>query len=403
VFEGKSLPTVRHWQAAASQGTFATILETSNFSGRGPVRVGSSGGLGPYGTHDAAGNVKEWCWNGWGDKRYILGGGWNDAAYMFYLSDARVPFERASVNGFRCAKYEQPVAAELTQPVDLTQAAAQRRQKPVSDEIFETYKAFAAYDRGELDGKIEAANDRHPYWREEKVSYRAAYGNERVTAYLFLPKNADPPFQTVVSFPGIWALDIRSSARLETQWFDFIVRSGRALVHPIYKGTYERTIGGDYATYFSKPAVLRELGIDWYKDLARSIDYLETRSDIDREKLAYQGISLGAAQGPRLLVLEPRFKTGVLLWGGIGWAVPEVNSVNFAPRCRTPVLMVNGDADMIFPPDDSQIPMFRLLAAPEADKKRFVVKGAGHVAFNQDVVREVLGWLDKYLGPVKTR
>ena len=46
-------------------------------------------------------------------------------------------------------------------------------------------------------------------------------------------------------------------------------------------------------------------------------------------------------------------------------------------------------------------PMFRLLGA--ADKRHFLVDGAEHVAFNQEVVREVLGWLDKYLGPVKTR
>ena len=99
------------------------------------------------------------------------------------------------------------------------------------------------------------------------MSFRAAYGNERVTAYLFLPKNADPPFQTVVTFPGTYALDIRSSARLETQWFDFIIRSGRAVVHPIYNGTYERTIGGTYTTYTSQPGVWRELLIQWHKDL----------------------------------------------------------------------------------------------------------------------------------------
>jgi hypothetical protein len=46
--------------------------------------------------------------------------------------------------------------------------------------------------------------------------------------------------------------------------------------------------------------------------------------------------------------------------------------------------------------------MFRLLGTPDTDKRRVVVEG-GHVAFNQDVVREALGWLDKYLGPVRTR
>ena len=36
----------------------------------------------------------------------------------------------------------------------------------------------------------------------EKVSYAAAYGGERIPAYLFLPKNAKPPYQVVVVFPG---------------------------------------------------------------------------------------------------------------------------------------------------------------------------------------------------------
>ena len=61
-FAGKSLPTIYHWYRAAGLGRFADILTVSNFSGKGPAPVGSYGGLGPFGTYDMAGNVKEWCW-----------------------------------------------------------------------------------------------------------------------------------------------------------------------------------------------------------------------------------------------------------------------------------------------------------------------------------------------------
>jgi cephalosporin-C deacetylase-like acetyl esterase len=401
-FSGKALPTVYHWRRAATMGNFATILEVSNFAGQGPAPVGRHGGLGPFGTYDTAGNVREWCLNASGERRYILGGAWNDPKYLFYMPDARLPFDRSMGNGFRCARYEHPPSGELSRPVDSLGLPERRVAKPASDEVFAIYRSIHAYDHGELEAKVEATDDTSPYWRQEKVSFRAAYGNERVTAYLFLPKNVDRPLQTVVTFPGNYAFDIPSSARLETQWFDFIVRSGRAVMHPIYKGTYERTIG-NFVAWGSRPSVFREVAIQWHKDLGRSIDYLETRPEFDREKLAYHGISAGAAQGPRLMALEPRLKVGLLIWGGFGsWGPAEVHSVNFASRSKAPTLMVNGRSDPIFPFETSQIPMFRLLGAPDRDKRHFVVDG-GHPAFNQEVVREILGWLDRYLGPVSTR
>ena len=41
----------------------------------------------------------------------------------------------------------------------------------------------------------------------------------------------------------------------------------------------------------------RETLIQQSKDLGRSIDYLETRADIDRNRIAYLGESMGAALG----------------------------------------------------------------------------------------------------------
>ena len=402
--EGQALPTVRHWQFASHQGMFTTILQTSNFGGRGPSRVGSYAGLGPFGTYDAAGNVREWCLNASGDGRITQGGAWDDPMYLFQFSDARPPMDRSSGNGFRCAKYTVTPARQLTAPTDASLVAPGRSaSQPASDEIFRAYKALHSYDHGELEARVEAVDDGSPFWRLEKVSFRAAYVNERVAAYLFLPKNADPPFQTVVTFPGNWGLDLRSSARLESQWFDFFVRNGRAVVHPVYKGMYERTIGMDSAAILSQANVWRELAIQWHMDLGRTIDYLETRPDLARGKLAYHGLSLGTTQGPRLLALEPRLKVAILFWGGFLYRVPaEVFSLHFAPRSTVPTLMISGRSDPIFPEATSALPMFRLLGTPERDKRRFVVEG-GHVAFNQQVVRESIDWLDKYLAPVRTR
>lgn len=170
---------------------------------------------------------------------------------------------------------------------------------------------------------------------------------------------------------------------------------------PIFKSTFERQddLKSDYP---SPTASWRDHMIVWSKDLSRSLDYLETRKDIDTGKTAYLGYSWGTVIGPILVAVEERFKTAIFASGGFVFqqALPEADQINFVTRVRLPVLMVNGRYDNFLPLESSQRPFFQLLGTPEADK-RHVIYEVGHSVFGRDLVRDSLDWLDRYLGPVK--
>jgi tRNA A-37 threonylcarbamoyl transferase component Bud32/dienelactone hydrolase len=399
-FAGKSLPTLHHWLQATDQFGPPSVLELSNFDGKGPAPVGRNQGLGPYGTYDMAGNVKEWCSNRSGDKRYTMGGAWSEAVYMYRQPHAQSPFDRAEIYGLRCAKYTKPPADALAAPIErLWRDYA--KTKPVDDAGFRLIESFYVYDRTDLNATTEPIESGSPFWRKEKITFNAAYGNERVIAYLFLPVNASPPYQTVVVFPGSGAEMMPSHENAGNQYLDFVIRSGRAVLVPVYKGMYERRFPTPPP---SGSQARRDEIIQWYKDLARSLDYLETRKDIDSQRLAYYGFSLGASYGPIFTTLEKRFRTSLLLAGGF-WEItprPEVDQLNFVSRVRVPTLMLNGRDDFRFPLDVSQKPMFQALGTPDSDKRHVLVNG-GHVPPRSEVVKDVLAWLDRYLGPVETK
>ena len=45
-----------------------------------------------------------------GDRRYILGGGWNEPNYQYRQADARLPFDRSANNGMRLITLADPAA-----------------------------------------------------------------------------------------------------------------------------------------------------------------------------------------------------------------------------------------------------------------------------------------------------
>jgi dienelactone hydrolase len=414
-YAGKSLPTLRHWLVATGRYVGTTnyifprlLLPLSNFRSEGPVRVGSSEAITPFGVADMAGNVREWCWNETKEGRSLRGGAWNDHTYMYGNITQAPAFDRSERNGFRCVQYLDARAV----PREAFDAYAPRpdtarkllEETPVPDAVFTAYRERFSYDPTNLKAAVEARVESKG-WVREKVSFDAAYGGERMTAQLFLPRTP-PPHQVVLYFPGSSAQTAVSSDRMEESFeFDynlsFLMKTGRAVLYPIYKATYERKAK---IPRCQETHEVSEHRIQLVKDARRSLDYIALRSDLDRDRIAFFGWSWGGRMANLVLAVEPRIKAAVVSAGGL-WATcrtrPEVDGLNFTPRITTPTLMLHGRYDMAIPLDAEAKPMFELLGTPSADKV-LKVYDTDHFIERKELIKESLAWLDKYLGPVSS-
>jgi dienelactone hydrolase len=220
---------------------------------------------------------------------------------------------------------------------------------------------------------------------------------------LFVPAAGKPPYQVVVGFPGLGAFLSRPQGKPPAdppQGLDYFVRSGRVLVLPVYKGSFERY--DDFITQTGDRYLqsFRQRMHDWRQETGQLLDYLSTRPDVRPDGIAYFGASFGASTALPLLAMEQRYKAAVLQLAGFTYRQlpPEIDAINFVPRITMPVLMLDGRFDHLFPLELSQKPLYELLGSP-AGQKRHVIYDAGHGGLPRgQVIQEALTWLDKYLG-----
>jgi eukaryotic-like serine/threonine-protein kinase len=393
-FAGKELPTAHHWQRGVAMATLPWLLPLSNFSDKARA-VGERGAMSDTGAFDMLGNVREWTATASGDQYLILGGTSPDY-YLRANPQMASPLDRSSANGLRLAVTDDPPDIAARARAGVPRPPPHRTQvEPVSDELYAAYGRIFAYDASApLNATIDAAQTTRS-WLRQRISFDAAYGHERMALYLYLPMSGKPPYQTVIYWPGSIAADLASIDEYSTN-LDFIVKNGRAVAFPVYKGTFERG-DGTYLPPFGTTA-FRDSEVAGVKDLRRSIDYLETREDIDPTSIAFFGHSWGAITGATVLAQEPRIKTAILYVGFLPRVpmAPEVDPTNALPRVKVPALVLSGEFDSNVPLDVAKR-YFALLGTAEADKKH-VIEPGGHFVPPQVLIRETLAWLDAKLG-----
>jgi formylglycine-generating enzyme required for sulfatase activity len=419
-FLGKELPTVYHWSTASrAYFDWAPAASLSNLQSTGPAPVGQFLGVTRFGAFDLFGNVKEWSGTATDASRgqyYLLGQSWLDPYGIF---DVRPPWDRSADNGVRLIR-----SAGMPTPVQALAPTAMwaHGRASLPDSVYRTATPaeFALYrdhlyahDPSPLADSVVEVDDSSRLWRRETVTFAAPYGGERIRAYLFLPKGKDivPPYQAVVYVPTDIAFFLSDSRSLgqgqafHDYFWDFIAMSGRAVLFPILKGTYERA--APRSAHFVDPMTFAMQDV---QDVLRAMDYLFTRGDIDTMRLAYYGASRGAYLGPIVAALEPRFRTTIwllhpCLYADFMHPSAPVSPMRYLPWVRMPVLSISGANDYVTSNGPACLQrQFQLLGTPP-DQRRNVLYPGGHGmygAFAHQARGEILAWLDRYLGPVAT-
>jgi dienelactone hydrolase len=252
-------------------------------------------------------------------------------------------------------------------------------------------------------------------YRLEEVIFSSTH-DQRVPAYLTLPKQAHGPVPAIVYLHG------HGGSKAEgLEVAGLLARTGRALIaiDAQYHGDRKREGVDIYSRDFYR---MRDALIQTVVDARRAIDYLQTRPEINHDRIAVVGGSMGGILGALLAGVDTRVKAAILVVGGADWeclsrysnqpvaarlraedphlsfdrigdilapADPLYFAAHISPR---PLLMQNGRLDETIPPSCAQC-----LYDAARDPKAIDWYQAGHQLPMELVVPRALAWLDKNL------
>ena len=401
-YKGNILPPMYHWAKAAFppdeiiSPISPKLLKTSNFSREKIKDIGQ--GEGAYGTFDMAGNAKEWVWNIFGGRGLTLGGAFDEPTYLASQTAPQPRMDRSLKNGFRTARLINPRDLNpFGDPIETQAPKDLSFYKPMNDEVFKVYSRSFEVDSSKPKSKVIYVDDSHPIWIKERISIEVGYNEEMMDMLIFKPKNSFGPSSPVVIHPGSNyystppEIDDINPGEFS---LDFLIKSGKTLVWPAWKGSLNRMpatrSGGDRMRDF------RNLYIAWVSDTDKTLDYLETRNDIDTDNIFYLGMSYGALFNTHTLLFENRYKGAILYVGGVFPTYPPlVDGINHMPRIDTPFLMLNGEQDYLVPKSAAMY-FYQSTGTPEKDKK-IVFYDSGHWPLPRNqMIKETLDFIKKY-------
>jgi dienelactone hydrolase len=216
-----------------------------------------------------------------------------------------------------------------------------------------------------------------------------------------VPKHFPRPHQVIHYFPaGDVTYGLRTAPQsIEADYAPF-VRAGRAVFAVVLSGYPERE--GPSLLDLPDPEKIEYVNAvaPYIVDLRRGLDYLESRDDMDPNRMAFMGCSMGGII-MCLPAIEPRYQAVVFCCSVLRKSHAQVHSaanpVHFAPLIKQPKLLLHGLYDETSPLRTDAEPLHRLLPQP----KLVELYPGGHVPDPEDLTTRVNAWLDETFGPVK--
>jgi len=402
-YKGNILPPMFHWAKAAFppdeiiSPISPKLLKLANFSKERIEVVGQ--GEGAYGTFDMAGNAKEWVWNIFGGRGLTLGGAFDEPTYLASQTSPEPRMNRSLKNGFRTVRLINP--RDLNPYGDPIQTQAPRDlsfYKPMNDEVFNVYSR--SYQVSSSKPKYDEIyiDESHPVWTKERISLDVGYNNEKMDLLIFRPKQVYGSSSPVIVHPGANyyttppEIDDINPGEFS---LDFLIKSGKTLVWPAWKGSLNR-MPDNRGSSEDTLRRFRNQFVAWVEDTDKTLDYLETRPDIDADNIFYLGMSYGALFNTHTLLFEDRYKGAILYVGGAFPTYPPlVDGINHLPRIKTPFLMLNGEQDYLVP--KSAANFFYQSTGTAIEDKKIVFYDSGHWPLPRNqMIKETLSFIEKY-------
>lgn len=209
------------------------------------------------------------------------------------------------------------------------------------------------------------------------LTYRSVH-DKTVTGLLTLPSEGIQPFPTIILLHG---MGDRKTVDYIEAGNEYLAGAGYAVLRldisnhgDRKKYDYDFDLTGGYRYW------TREIITQTVFDLRRAVDFIQTREELDHDRIGYFGISLGGIIGTIFCSVEERIEVPVIVLAGGNLNLmfgkkalsgdtrdylSIIDPVNYVAKISPrPLLMINAENDDIIPPITSKL-LFKAAKKPK--------------------------------------